>query len=119
MNILLPLAQRRTAGELNMPSRWAFGCATLLIKKHLCPQPLLHFLEKRLNLRYPELGVTGGHMVPAHRWVHIIKYLRGCSMPWAFADIKTVANGWATSHMILQPHGRLSCRFGCLREPDA
>eukprot|EP00959_Pyramimonas_sp_CCMP1952_P350254 7338294-Pyramimonas_sp.AAC.1 len=48
-----------------------------------------------------------------------MKYLRGCSMPWAFADLKIVGNGWLTSHRILQPHGRLCCRFGCADQPDA
>eukprot|EP00959_Pyramimonas_sp_CCMP1952_P140014 2929983-Pyramimonas_sp.AAC.5 len=61
----------------------------------------------------------GDSLVPAQRWVHIFQYLRGFALPRAFACLKTVANGWATSYRILQPHGRLSCRFGCPRGPDA
>eukprot|EP00959_Pyramimonas_sp_CCMP1952_P157318 3289684-Pyramimonas_sp.AAC.1 len=34
-------------------------CVTLLIKKRLCPQPRWNFIEKRLTLRFPELGVIG------------------------------------------------------------
>eukprot|EP00959_Pyramimonas_sp_CCMP1952_P303024 6340500-Pyramimonas_sp.AAC.1 len=47
-----------------------------------------------------------------------MKYLRGCSMPWASAYPKTVANGWLTSHRILQPHGRLCRRFRRLVEQE-
>eukprot|EP00959_Pyramimonas_sp_CCMP1952_P278233 5816744-Pyramimonas_sp.AAC.1 len=65
------------------------------------------------------MRMKGDSLVPAHRREHIVQYLRGCSMPWAFAYLKTVANGWATSHRMLQPHGRLSRRFGCPLEPDA
>eukprot|EP00959_Pyramimonas_sp_CCMP1952_P445075 9319804-Pyramimonas_sp.AAC.1 len=94
-------------------------CVVRLIKTRICHSPLWNFLEARLIRRFPEIGVMGDSPVPAQRWVHIFPYLRGCLLPWAFAWLKTVANGWATSHRILQPHGRLSCRLGCPREPDA
>eukprot|EP00959_Pyramimonas_sp_CCMP1952_P159344 3332599-Pyramimonas_sp.AAC.1 len=64
-------------------------CVAWLIKKRLCHYPLRSFLETRLILRFPEMGAMGDSPVPAHRWGHSIQYLRGCSLPWAVAYLKT------------------------------